>query len=357
MSNFLEYGDKVVFHPGYYVKELVDEYGITQDDFAKRLGTTAKNLSVIINGDQSISVDIAMKLSRLLGTSVNYWFNLQNAYDEVVANQKSDKELDRERLVYKQMSYDYFRQNFDLPNLPRKIDEQIVQVRKFLKISSLFSLCNQKMVVNYRSVGNGISERNMIRANTMVQIAINETLDNDVPKFNMVLFDKAVEYALTLTNEHQKFYPLLKKKFAKAGVVFVILPNYQGSKVNGATKKVGKNIMLMVNDRRLNADTFWFTLFHEIGHIKNRDYGISYERESGEKEKKADEYAENSLIPMSYYREFIKNGQFDKQSIIVFAKKINRHPGIVLGRLQSDEYVKYSDWRLKSLRCKYRVNV
>lgn len=36
--------------------------------------------------------------------------------------------------------------------------------------------------------------------------------------------------------------------------------------------------MLMVNDRRLNSDTFWFTLFHEIGHIMNEDFGISKAR-------------------------------------------------------------------------------
>ena len=39
--------------------------------------------------------------------------------------------------------------------------------------------------------------------------------------------------------------------------------------------------MLMVNDRRLYSDTFWFTLLHEIGHIINKDYGISFEKETG----------------------------------------------------------------------------
>jgi HTH-type transcriptional regulator / antitoxin HigA len=43
--------------------------------------------------------------------------------------------------------------------------------------------------------------------------------------------------------------------------------------------------MLMVNDRRLYSDTFWFTLLHEIGHIINKDYGISFEKETGEQEK------------------------------------------------------------------------
>lgn len=66
MSNYIEYNDKIAFHPGYYLKELVDESGLTQEDFAKRLGTTPKNLSILIRGEQSLSIDVATKLSRML---------------------------------------------------------------------------------------------------------------------------------------------------------------------------------------------------------------------------------------------------------------------------------------------------
>lgn len=85
MSNYIEYDDKIAFHPGYYIKELVENSGLTQEDFAKRLGTTSKNLSLLIRGEQSLSIDIAMKLSRLIGTSVSYWLNLQSAYDVLIA--------------------------------------------------------------------------------------------------------------------------------------------------------------------------------------------------------------------------------------------------------------------------------
>jgi transcriptional regulator with XRE-family HTH domain len=60
MSNYIEYGDKIAFHPGYYIKEIVEESGLTQEDFAKRLGTTPKNLSLLIRGEQSLSIDMAM---------------------------------------------------------------------------------------------------------------------------------------------------------------------------------------------------------------------------------------------------------------------------------------------------------
>ena len=77
MSNYIEYNDTIAFHPGYDIKEIIDESGLTQEDFAKRLDTTPKNLSLLIRGEQSLSIDIAMKLSRMIGTSVNYWLNLK----------------------------------------------------------------------------------------------------------------------------------------------------------------------------------------------------------------------------------------------------------------------------------------
>ncbi len=93
MSNYIEYHDTIAFHSGYYIKEIVEESGLTQEDFAKRLDTTPKNCSLLIRGEQSLSIDIALKLSRMLGTSVNYWLNLQNAYDALIAQFKSEQEL------------------------------------------------------------------------------------------------------------------------------------------------------------------------------------------------------------------------------------------------------------------------
>lgn len=321
MNNYIEYDDKIAFHPGYYIKEIVDESGLTQEDFAKRLGTTPKNLSLLIRGEQSLSINIAMKLSRMIGTSVSYWLNLQNAYDTLIAEFESKEELAQERIVFSLLDYRYFRENFNLPDLPRKVDEQIVRVRNFLNVATLTVFRKRDMAVNFRSATGKLSEANIVKANIMVQIATNIALKTQAPKFNKTFFEDAVRYALTLTKDHSTFYPLIKEAFNKAGVILVILPNISGSKINGATKKVGSNIMLMVNDRRLNSDTFWFTLFHEIGHIMNGDYGISFELESGEQEEIADKYAEDMLIPCEQYRQFIEENKFDAQTIQAFAKK------------------------------------
>ena len=50
MSNYIEYNGKIAFHPGYYIKEIIQESGLSQKDFAYRLDTTPKNLSILVRG-------------------------------------------------------------------------------------------------------------------------------------------------------------------------------------------------------------------------------------------------------------------------------------------------------------------
>lgn len=357
MSNYIEYNDRIAFHPGYYIKEIVDESGLTQEDFAKRLNTTPKNLSILIRGEQSLSIDIATKLSRMLGTTITYWLNLQQIYDATVAEFLSEEELAREREIFKAIDYKYFKEYFGFPELSRNIDEQIKRVREFLGVSSLTVLTANDLAVSFRSYSENLSESNIIKANTMMQIAVNKVLETDAPKFDKKKFEQAVEYALTQTENHSGFFPLIKKKFLEAGIVLVVLPNLSGSGVNGATKKVGNKILLMVNDRRKYADTFWFTLFHEIGHIINGDYGITFKDNKNQKECDADFYAQNKLIPSEKYQNFIKETKvFDVNAIRCFAHEIGRDPGLVLGRLQNEGIVSFKDSVLSArLKHKYQV--
>ena len=171
-------------------------------------------------------------------------------------------------------------------------------------------------------------------------------------------FEEAIDFALTQTTNHEHFYPLIKDRFLEAGVVLVILPNLPGSKTNGATKKIGRRVMMMVNDRRLNADSFWFTLLHEAGHVINGDFGISFESETGAIEEAADEFAENKLIDPELYEAFVRTSgtHFSESSIVTFAGSIGRDPGIVLGRLENDGLLR-RDNSMQSLRRKYHVSI
>ena len=91
MNNYIEYNDKVAFHPGYYIDELLDESGLTKEDFAIKLDISPEDLSMLIRGERGLSVDVAMKLSEMFGSSADYWLNLQNAFDSLVAEFKMEK--------------------------------------------------------------------------------------------------------------------------------------------------------------------------------------------------------------------------------------------------------------------------
>ena len=100
MSNYKELRNgKVAFHPGYYIEEYIDYIGLTQEDFAKRIGTTPKNISLLIRGEQSLSIDIAFKLSRVMNSSIKYWLNLQNEYDTLLLEEESLKETEKEQEI------------------------------------------------------------------------------------------------------------------------------------------------------------------------------------------------------------------------------------------------------------------
>ena len=82
MSNIEEYKDLLAFHPGTYLENLIEEYGLTQKEFAKRSNILEKDVSNIVNGKKSITADIAWKLANITGISFQSWTNLQSSYDE-----------------------------------------------------------------------------------------------------------------------------------------------------------------------------------------------------------------------------------------------------------------------------------
>jgi addiction module HigA family antidote len=83
-------------HPGELIREtltgLREETGnkLTVEQVATGLGTTRKTLSAIINGKQSISPEMALRLSKAFNTSAEFWLHAQENYDLTLARKKVD---------------------------------------------------------------------------------------------------------------------------------------------------------------------------------------------------------------------------------------------------------------------------
>ncbi|MBN1902402.1 hypothetical protein JW926_13840 [Candidatus Sumerlaeota bacterium] len=69
-------------------------------------------------------------------------------------------------------------------------------------------------------------------------------------------------------------------------------------------------------------------------------------------EKRADQFAEDLLMPLHEYKQFISAGNFYPDDIRAFAQRIGIDPGIVVGRLQNDGYIK-REWH-NDLRTRYK---
>ena len=100
MSNEIIYKELIAFHPGTYVKDIFEELNITQKEFAHRLNTTEKSLSKLMNGEDNLSKEMAYKLSKLTGISINTWMDLQNEYEKRIL-EISNKRLEDEQSICK----------------------------------------------------------------------------------------------------------------------------------------------------------------------------------------------------------------------------------------------------------------
>lgn len=80
-NKIVEYKDLIAFHPGQYLGELIEDYEMTQKEFAENLGVSPKTISKLVKGEESISNEIAQKLEKFINISMKTWLNLQNAYD------------------------------------------------------------------------------------------------------------------------------------------------------------------------------------------------------------------------------------------------------------------------------------
>lgn len=110
-------------------------------------------------------------------------------------NFKSREELVQEKTVFSILDYKYFIEHFGLPDLPRKTEEQIVQVREFLNVATLSVFKKRDMAVSFRSDTGELSEDNVIRLNKAVQWIQKNTDKNQ--EYNCDLYTATVQCGRT----------------------------------------------------------------------------------------------------------------------------------------------------------------
>ena len=266
--NKIEYEELIAFHPGYYVKNYIEEQGITQEELAKRLQVTPKYVSDLVNGRINLTDEMVLKLSIVFGTSTTMWLNLNQKYIEKKLEIEKRKQLDAECELVRQIDYKFWVE-LGLVKATRVATEKVQELQKYFRVSSLSVLKSEIFLCNTERCLSDVTDINVINANAWVQTAINIGSEEQVEVFDKKRLSAAIPEIRSMTVKHPKeFYPRLKELLASCGVALVLLPNLKNCGVNGAVKWLGRDkVILALNDRRKYADTFWFALFHELGHV------------------------------------------------------------------------------------------
>lgn len=83
-------------HPGVYLKEILNELGVSQYRLAQELGVPAMRISHVVRGQRPITAELALRLGRYLNQSPRYWLHLQSRYDIDVAEDRVGGRILRE---------------------------------------------------------------------------------------------------------------------------------------------------------------------------------------------------------------------------------------------------------------------
>lgn len=364
MSNMTITDNASAFHPGYYIAELIEDMGISQAEFAVRMGTTEKTLSNLVNGKCRLSNDLAQKIAAMMGTSVDVWLNLQKSYDESLLQIERDATLDAQISIMDMIDYSFFVKVANLPDTRSK-RERIVNLCGFLKVFDLRVMMQPDFLINFRSGVNELQEKNIVNSQIWVQTAINFAENIRVNSFSAKQLKDALPQIRAMTVQPMRtFLPELRRIFAECGVAFVLLDHLKNSGVHGAVKWKGQDkVILALNNRRLYADSFWFSLFHEIKHVLQQKLKTVFvfadenalSQYDHELEDEADAFARDYLIPKEKYEALHATRYIADAEIKEFADEIGIHEGIVVGRLQKDGII--SQARSNRLKIKYEIPV
>ena len=80
-------------HPGYYLREILEELDISQAAFAKLVGVSPMRISHIVREQRPVTAELALRFGRAFGQTAQFWINLQNAYDFKIAEREMRDEL------------------------------------------------------------------------------------------------------------------------------------------------------------------------------------------------------------------------------------------------------------------------
>ncbi|MDE6053029.1 MAG: HigA family addiction module antidote protein [Lachnospiraceae bacterium] len=350
----------LIIHPGETIADVLEDRGITQAELATRTGVTAAYVSNVIAGKKDISANFALSLEYALGVPKSFWINLQANYDADLLEINKEQTISaEERNVREELAavVKYLRKKGKMP-IGEKKDASILSLRKALGMSDISRLGDIMPVGAFRMSSNQNVNPYVLGAwIRLCQIESDSRIIEE--QYDASRTDDLIrDIKKVMLKREANIQMDLRSVMKEYGIDFSVVKNFRGAPVQGYISQKKNGIYQMVlTIRGSYADIFWFSLFHEIGHIVNGDIAKSSkfldDGSDEAKERAADLFAKESLLDSKDYALFIRQNDFSIESITDFAASQNVMPYIVIGRLQKENYLRYDQYSRYKLRYKW----
>ena len=356
--------NEFIVHPGEIIADVLVERGMTQADLAKRTGFSQAYVSCVVSGKKPISARFAMALEYAVNVPKSFWLNLQANYDaKILEAEEAQTVSEKEKAVYAELKeiVKFLKKAGKLEDGKGTV-ETILSLRKILQVSCLNCLpdlapaglfrISSKAQVNMSVLGAWLqlcqTQRSLVAVNTVFAA---DKIEGLISAIKGVMMDRNADPQVQLPSI-----------LAQYGIDFQVVHNFKGAPVHGFICRRNDGVyQISLTIRGAFADIFWFSLFHELGHLVNGDTGkascfidVSCDPSTGAEEA-ADSFASNALLAPAAYKAFVDAGDFSYPQILEFANTQRVPDYIVIGRLQKEGLVPYNHFADHKLRYKWSI--
>lgn len=343
-----------VFPPGDFIKDELEERGWTQSDLADIIGRSVALVSDIIAKKRGITPETAKVLGEAFGTSAQFWLNLESMYQLSLVSNEDNHVARRARLYTRAPIKDMIKRGWLEPSTNIEVVEKrlldFFEIRSLDKDAQFWAYAARKST-SYRAI-TPAQNAWLFRAKRIAKAV-------PVKNFSQAAFKEAIERLRPLLYDVEEIRHV-PRILADAGIRFLVVEPLPHTRIDGGCFWLDGSPVVVVSLRFDRVDCFWHTVFHELGHAKNRDGiknasldvdltdgGETPVDQKPEYEQEADRFAVETLVPQKKLNDFIAGVHplYSRLKIMGFAKENHVHPGIVVGQLQYSKKITYASHR------------
>ena len=322
----------VVKSPGSKIREELSGRGMSQKEFALRMGLTEKHVSKLINEEVQLTVDVSVRLETVLGIPASDWNAMEASYRESLLREAQAEGKEAEAELAQCFPYAEMAKLGWVPEA-KNLKERVCHLREFFGVVDL-ALLDQWQVTRIAVHALSLEQPEDLTIMAWAQEARRRAWQVPAPSLNVKDFDEWVPELLKWTVERPAaFLPKLREALERHGMILVLLPRLRGLSLQSCTFPAGNRIVIALTEKRMDDNEFWFRLFHELGHVF-LEHVWQKDGTAEQDERDANLWARNALLPRKTFDAFRQGGSYTEKSVLEFAGQQGIAPGILVGRMQ-----------------------